>query len=40
MACVVTGIQHGASIFRVHNVNATSLAVRTIWSVLGGTAVP
>ena len=34
VACVVAGIQQGASIFRVHNVNATSLAVRTIWSVL------
>jgi dihydropteroate synthase len=36
IACVVTGIQQGASIFRVHNVNAASLAVRTICSVLGG----
>jgi dihydropteroate synthase len=35
VACVVAGIQKGASIFRVHNVNAASLAVRTIWSVLG-----
>jgi len=34
IACVVAGIQQGASIFRVHNVNAASLAVRTIWSVL------
>ena len=34
IACVVAGIQQGASIFRVHNVNATSVAVRTIWSVL------
>jgi dihydropteroate synthase len=40
VACVVAGIQQGASIFRVHNVNATSLAIRTIWSVLGRTAVP
>ena len=40
LACVVAGIQQGASIFRVHNVNATSLAIRTIWSVLGRTAVP
>ena len=40
IACVVAGMQRGASIFRVHNVNATSLAVRTIWSVLGRTAVP
>jgi dihydropteroate synthase len=35
LACVVAGIRQGASIFRVHNVNATSLAIRTIWSVLG-----
>jgi dihydropteroate synthase len=35
VACVVAGIQQGASMFRVHNVNAASLAVRTIWSVLG-----
>jgi dihydropteroate synthase len=34
MACVVAGIRRGANIFRVHNVNATSLAVRTIWSAL------
>ena len=34
IACVVAGIQQGASIFRVHNVNATSLAVRAIWTVL------
>jgi dihydropteroate synthase len=35
IACVVAGMQAGASIFRVHNVNAASLAVRTIWSVVG-----
>jgi dihydropteroate synthase len=35
LACVVAGIQQGATIFRVHNVNATSLAIRTVWSVLG-----
>src|ERR1700733_2240532 len=34
IACVVAGIQQGASIFRVHNVNATSLAIRAIWTVL------
>ena len=34
LACVVAGIQQGATIFRVHNVNATSLAIRTIWAVL------
>jgi dihydropteroate synthase len=35
IACVVAGMQQGATIFRVHNVNATSLAIRAIWSVLG-----
>jgi dihydropteroate synthase len=35
IACVVAGMQRGAHIFRVHNVNATSLAIRAIWSVLG-----
>jgi dihydropteroate synthase len=35
LACVVAGIQQGATIFRVHNVNATSMAIRTVWSVLG-----
>lgn len=40
IACVVAGIQQGASIFRVHNVDATSLAVRTIWTVLGKPALP
>jgi dihydropteroate synthase len=40
IACVVAGIQQGASIFRVHNVNATSLAVRTLWTVLRRTALP
>jgi dihydropteroate synthase len=34
IACVVAGMQQGASIFRVHNVDATSLAVRAIWTVL------
>jgi dihydropteroate synthase len=34
IACIVAGMQQGASIFRVHNVNATSLAVRAIWAVL------
>ena len=40
IACVVAGMQQRASIFRVHNVNATSLAVRAIWSVLGRTTAP
>jgi len=35
IACIVAGIQQGVGIFRVHNVNAASLAVRTVWSVLG-----
>jgi dihydropteroate synthase len=33
IACVVAGILRGASIFRVHNVHATSQAVRVIWAV-------
>jgi dihydropteroate synthase len=33
IACVAAGMRAGTAIFRVHNVNATSLAVRTIWSV-------
>jgi hypothetical protein len=36
IACVVAGMQQGATIFRVHNVNAASLAVRAVWSVLEG----
>lgn len=35
IACVVTGILRGAAIFRVHNVHATSQAVRVIWAVTG-----
>ena len=35
IACVVAGIRASASIFRVHNVRATSLAVRTVWKILG-----
>ncbi len=34
IACVVAGMQSNASIFRVHNVRATSLAVRTTWKIL------
>jgi dihydropteroate synthase len=34
IACVVAGIRANASIFRVHNVRATSLAVRTVWKIL------
>lgn len=33
IACVVAGILRGAAIFRVHNVHATSQAVRVIWAV-------
>jgi dihydropteroate synthase len=36
IACVVAGVRANASIFRVHNVRATSLAVRTVWKVIGG----
>ncbi len=35
VACVVQGMLRGAHIFRVHNVRATSAAVRTIGAVLG-----
>ena len=33
IACVVAGIRAGASIFRVHNVRATSLTVRMVWKI-------
>jgi dihydropteroate synthase len=36
IACVVAGIWANASIFRVHNVRATSLVVRTVWEIAGG----
>jgi dihydropteroate synthase len=35
IACVVAGILRGAAIFRVHNVHATSQAVRVVWAVAG-----
>jgi dihydropteroate synthase len=35
IACVVAGIRSNASIFRVHNVHATSLVVRMVWKILG-----
>ena len=35
IACVVAGALRGASIFRVHNVQAVSQALRVIWSVVG-----
>ena len=35
MAGVVAGIRSNASIFRVHNVRATSLVVRMVWKILG-----
>jgi dihydropteroate synthase len=34
IACVVAGLRANASIFRVHNVRATSLAVRMVWKIL------
>lgn len=35
IACVVAGALRGASIFRVHNVQAVSQALRVIWPVVG-----
>ena len=35
IACVVAGIRAHASIFRVHNVRAISLVIRTAWKILG-----
>ena len=35
IACVVAGIRAHASIFRVHNVRATGLVIRTAWKILG-----
>jgi dihydropteroate synthase len=35
IACIVAGIRAKASIFRVHNVRATSLAIRTAWKIAG-----
>jgi dihydropteroate synthase len=35
IAGVVAGIRASASIFRVHNVRATSLVVRMVWKILG-----
>jgi dihydropteroate synthase len=35
IACVVAGIRAHAFIFRVHNVRATSLVIRTAWKILG-----
>jgi dihydropteroate synthase len=36
IACVVAGTRANASIFRVHNVRATSLAVRMVWKIQDG----
>jgi dihydropteroate synthase len=36
VACIVAGALRGASIFRVHNVQAASQALRVIWPVIGG----
>jgi dihydropteroate synthase len=35
IACTVAGISGKASIFRVHNVRAAYLAVRTAWKIIG-----
>lgn len=35
VACVVAGALRGASIFRVHNVQAVAQALRAIWPVIG-----
>lgn len=34
IACIVAGMRAKASIFRVHNVRAASLAIRTAWRIL------
>jgi dihydropteroate synthase len=38
IACVVAGMRANASIFRVHNVRATTLVVRMVWKILGEAA--
>lgn len=38
VACIVAGMRAYASIFRVHNVRAASLVVRTVWNILGEAA--
>jgi dihydropteroate synthase len=35
VACIVAGMRTTAAIFRVHNVRAASLVVRTVWKILG-----
>jgi dihydropteroate synthase len=36
IACLTAGVLRGAQIFRVHNVRAAALAVKTLWGVTGG----
>jgi dihydropteroate synthase len=35
IACIIAGMRANASIFRVHNVRAASLVVKTAWKILG-----
>lgn len=36
LACLASGIRRGAQLFRVHNVQATAQAVKTLWRVQAG----
>ena len=36
IACIAAGMQHGAHLFRVHNVRAAYQAVKTLWAVTSG----
>ena len=36
IACIAAGMQHGAHLFRVHNVRAAYQAVKTLWPVTSG----
>ncbi len=36
LACLASGIRRGAQLFRVHNVQATAQAVKTLWTVQAG----
>ncbi len=36
VACVAAGLRRGAQLFRVHNVEATALAVKTLWQASRG----
>jgi dihydropteroate synthase len=33
LACIAAGMQHGAQIFRVHNVKAAVQAVKVLWAL-------